>query len=265
MPSAAPRWTISRSPIRLKVVESISNFDFDLLRDSLVRDDLVFLDGFHAIKHAARFGAEFELVACADFAKFRSLASDLDPSLGERLGSTLKSIRWGEAEKIGPGRAHWTGVWGVARKPTYSVTEILNSRKPVILLERPENLGNLGACIRVAAAAGVGGVLVTGADMLWAPAVVRSAAGLHFSVPVAPLADIPAITRPIIAIDPSGEDASSAVIPETAIFAFGNERHGLSSQIEELAVSRIRIPMKTGVSSLNIAVAVGVVLYTFMK
>jgi TrmH family RNA methyltransferase len=264
MPSAAPRWTISRSPIRLKVVESISNFDFDLLRDSLVRDDLVFLDGFHAIKHA-RFGAEFELVACADFAKFRSLASDLDPSLGERLGSTLKSIRWGEAEKIGPGRAHWTGVWGVARKPTYSVTEILNSRKPVILLERPENLGNLGACIRVAAAAGVGGVLVTGADMLWAPAVVRSAAGLQFSLPVAPLADIPVTTRPIIAMDPNGEDASSVVIPEAAIFAFGSERHGLSSQIDELAVARIRIPMKTGVSSLNIAVAVGIVLYTFMK
>jgi TrmH family RNA methyltransferase len=177
----------------------------------------------------------------------------------------LKSIRWGEAEKIGPGRAHWTGVWGVARKPTYSVTEILNSRKPVILLERPENLGNLGACIRVAAAAGVGGVLVTGADMLWAPAVVRSAAGLQFSLPVAPLADIPVTTRPIIAMDPNGEDASSVVIPETAIFAFGSERHGLSSQIDELAVARIRIPMKTGVSSLNIAVAVGIVLYTFMK
>jgi hypothetical protein len=98
-----------------------------------------------------------------------------------------------------------------------------------------------------------------------APAVLRSAAGLHFSVPVAPLADIPATKRPIIAIDPNGEVARSAVIPETAIFAFGNERHGLSSQIEELAVARIRIPMKTGVSSLNIAVAVGVVLYTFMK
>jgi TrmH family RNA methyltransferase len=246
-------------------VESITNLDLDLLRESLVREDLVFLDGFHAVKHAARFGAEFELVACADLAKFRSLAGDLDPSLDERLGSSMKSIRWREVEKIGQGRAHWTGVWGVARKPTYSVTEILNSRKPVILLERPENLGNLGACIRVAAAAGAGGVLVTGADTIWAPAVVRSAAGLQFSLPVAPLSDIPVTTRPIIAIDPNGEDASSAVISETAIFAFGSERHGLSSQIDELAVARIRIPMKTGVSSLNIAVAVGIVLYTFMK
>jgi TrmH family RNA methyltransferase len=246
-------------------VESITNLDLELLRDSLVRDDLVFLDGFHAVKHAARFGAEFELVVCADLAKFCSLASDLDPSLGEQLGSSMKSIRWREVEKIGRGRAHWTGVWGVARKPTYSVAEILNSRKPVVLLEHPENLGNLGACIRVAAAAGVGGVLVIGTDTLWAPAVVRAAAGLQFSLPVAPLADIPATTRPIIAIDPKGEDVSSSVIPEAAIFAFGNERHGLSSQIEELAVARIKIPMKTGVSSLNIAVAVGVVLYTFME
>lgn len=246
-------------------MESITNLDLELLRDSLVRDDLVFLDGFHAVKHAARFGAEFELVVCADLAKFCSLANDLAPSLGEQLGSRMKSIRRAEVEKIGPGRAHWTGVWGVARKPRYSVAEILNSQKPVLFLERPENLGNLGACIRVAAAAGVGGVLVTGTDMLWAPAVVRSAAGLHFSVPVASLTDISEITRPIIAIDPNGEDASSSVIPEDAIFAFGNERHGLSSQIEELATARIKIPMKTGVSSLNLAVAVGVVLYTFLE
>lgn len=246
-------------------MESITNLDLELLRDSLVRDDLVFLDGFHAVKHAARFGADLELVACADIAKFRSLVSDLDPSLGDRLGSNMKSVRWRDIEKIGHGRAHWTGVWGVARKPTYSVTDILNSRKPIVLLEHPENLGNLGACIRVAAAADVGGVLVTGIDTLWAPAVVRAAAGLQFSVPVAPLADLPATTRPIIAIDPNGEGISSAVMPEGAIFAFGNERHGLSSQIEELAVARLRIPMKTGVSSLNVAVAVGIVLYTFLE
>ena len=245
-------------------MENITNLDLDLLRDSLVRDDLVFLDGFHAVKHAARFGAEIELVVCADLAKFYSLARDLAPSLNEQLGSSMKSIGWREIEKIGPGRAHWTGVWGVAKKPTYSVAEILDSGDPVVLLEHPENLGNLGACIRVAAAASVGGVLVVGTDMLWAPAVVRSAAGLQFAVPVASLADISAITRPIIAIDPNGQDASSSVIPEAAIFAFGNERHGLSSQIEDLAAARIKIPMKNGVSSLNLAVAVGVVLYTLM-
>ena len=246
-------------------MDNITDLDLELLRDSLVREDLVFVEGFHAVKHATRFGAEFELVACADVAKFHSLVTDLEPTLIERLGSGMKSIRWREVEKLGRGRAHWTGVWGVARRPVYTATEVLDSPDPVILLEHPENLGNLGACIRVAAAAGAGGVLVTGTDSLWSPAVVRSAAGLQFSMPVAPLADISTITRPIIAIDPNGQDATPATIPESAVFAFGNERHGLSGQVDEVAVARVRIPMKSGVSSLNVAVAVGVVLYTLTK
>jgi len=46
-------------------------------------------------------------------------------------------------------------------------------------------MGNVGACVRVAAAAGAAAVLTTGENDPWFPDAVRGAAGLHFALPVA--------------------------------------------------------------------------------
>jgi RNA methyltransferase, TrmH family len=45
------------------------------------------------------------------------------------------------------------------------------------------------------------------------------------------------------------------------VLAFGTERHGLSPTTRQAAALRVRIPMREGVSSLNLATAVAVVLY----
>ena len=51
-------------------------------------------------------------------------------------------------------------------------------------------------------------------------------------------------------------------MPERAILAFGTERHGLSDAILCRADLRLGIPMREGVSSLNLATAVAAVLYS---
>ena len=58
---------------------------------------------------------------------------------------------------------------------------------PIVLLEDPRDLGNMGACVRVAAAADIAGVLSTGSHDPWHPDALRGAAGLHFALPVARL------------------------------------------------------------------------------
>ena len=50
-------------------------------------------------------------------------------------------------------------------------------------------------------------------------------------------------------------------MPRHAILAFGCERHGLSDELLPSADARIRIPMRAGVSSLNLATSVAAVLY----
>jgi TrmH family RNA methyltransferase len=131
----------------------------------------------------------------------------------------------------------------------------------VVLLEDPRNMGNVGACVRVAAAAGAAAVLTTGENDPWLPDAVRGAAGLHFALPVAAVESLPESDRPLLALDPDGEELRPGMLPPRAVLAFGTERHGISSELLDRADARVAIPMREGVSSLNLATSVAVVLF----
>jgi TrmH family RNA methyltransferase len=217
---------------------------------------LVLLEGFHPLKHALRFGADVVAAATADAAALDRLARRLAPDVRERLAAAV-------AERpLGPlvARPPHTGVVAVARRPPVDPMAVLAAGgPPVVLLEDPRHLGNVGAVVRVAAAAGAAGVLTTGARDPWDPAAVRGSAGLHFALPVG-RADPPALgDRPLVVLDPGGDELSA--LPEGALLAFGTEREGVSAELAARAVARVRIPMRPGVSSLNLATAVAVVLY----
>ena len=67
----------------------------------------------------------------------------------------------------------------------------------------------------------------------------------------------------MVAVDPSGDPLDLVRIPARAILAFGSERSGLSPDLKKSADACIPIPMAEGVSSLNLATAVAVVLYSW--
>ena len=90
---------------------------------------------------------------------------------------------------------------------------------------------------------------------------MRGAAGLHFALPVAAIEALPASDRPLLAIDPEGEELRPGPLPARAVLAFGTERHGISDELLERADARVAIPMRAGVSSLNLATSVAVALY----
>jgi TrmH family RNA methyltransferase len=137
---------------------------------------------------------------------------------------------------------------------------------PVILLEDPRDLGNMGACVRVAAAADAAGVLSTGSHDPWHPDALRGAAGLHYALPVARLAGMQELRgagRPLLALDPGGEALDPRRLPARSVLAFGTERHGLSDELLASADARVAIPMRAGVSSLNLATSVAAVLFAW--
>ena len=69
--------------------------------------------------------------------------------------------------------------------------------------------------------------------------------------------------RPLIALDPDGAPLAAAELPPRAILAFGTERQGLSDEITRRADERLSIPMRAGVSSLNLATSVAAVLFAW--
>jgi TrmH family RNA methyltransferase len=223
---------------------------------------VVVLEGFHALKHALRFGAEVLEAVSPDPAEIAALAADLAPDLLPALCALLREVPPAEFAGLAPATPP-TPVLALASRPQANPATVLASPgpAPVVLLERPNHLGNLGAVIRVAAAAGAAGVLVTGERDPWHPVAVRGSAGLHFAVPVARLTGALPAGRALVAIDPGGDSLWEANLPARAVLAFGGERRGLGAELLEAATRRIAIPMESGVSSLNLATAAAVVLF----
>jgi TrmH family RNA methyltransferase len=132
-----------------------------------------------------------------------------------------------------------------------------------VLLERPSHLGNIGAVIRVAASAGASAVITTGSQDPWHPAAIRGAAGLQYAVRVARTETFSDCRGPLVAIHPDGDPLRPGSIPSNAVLAFGSERRGLSGELLSRADHRIGIPMQPGVSSMSLATAVAVALYSW--
>ena len=229
---------------------------------------LAAVDGLHAVKHALRFGAETLEMVSPDADAVLRLAAEVAPDIISRLAGELVRVAVDDFRRLSPAPPD-TGVIAIARRPAVSAVAVADgpAGAPLVLLENPRNPFNIGAAVRVAAAAGAAGLLVTGPQDPWHPAAIVSAAGLQFALPVARAGGISEITAPggwrlVIAIDPQGEPMPWGRVPHGAILAFGAERRGASPELLSLASRRLAIPMTPGVSSLNLATSVAVVLYT---
>ena len=245
--------------------------------------ELAVLEGFHALKHALRFDAPLLEVVVSGEAPLERLSSALAPDLSARLHELARPVEPAVFAQLAP-LPPPTGVIALARRRAGEPAAMLADPRaaPVILLEDPRDLGNMGACVRVAAAADAAGVLSTGSHDPWHPDALRGAAGLHYALPVARLerlslldrgpaegagdghaAGMPPLDRPLLAIDPDGEPLQPGELPPRAVLAFGTERYGLSDELSARADASVSIPMRPGVSSLNLATSVAAVLFAW--
>jgi TrmH family RNA methyltransferase len=228
---------------------------------------LAVLEGFHPLKHALRFGANVLEVLCSDRGELERLSAALAPDLSVRLGALAREVDPSVFAKLAP-LAPSTPVMGLAERASVDPAAVLADQRPtpVVLLEDPRDLGNMGACVRVAAAAEIAGVLTTGSHDPWHPDALRGAAGLHYAVAVArldPFELLGAIDRPLLALDPGGDPLDPSELPPRAVLAFGTERYGLSPTLIARADGHVSIPMASGVSSLNLATSVAAVLFAW--
>ncbi|GAA0446645.1 TrmH family RNA methyltransferase [Streptomyces sp. NPDC046215] len=226
--------------------------------------DAVLLDGFHALKHALRFGADVRLAVAADKRAALALAAGLADDLTGVLQERLVEIPAQTLRELLP-KVHPTGVAALAVRPVRRANLDTLSRAPrqapVVVLDNPRNLGNVGAVVRLAAGFGATGVVTTGDMDPWHPNAVRAGAGLHYATAVEhlPVTELP--PGPLYALDPEGDDIRSVPLPDDALIAFGSERHGLSPDLRERATRLVALPMRPQVSSYNLATSVAMALF----
>ena len=207
------------------------------------------LEGFHCVKHALRFAPErVHDVRVRSPAAARALADRLAPDVAETLlaRATVAEV------------AHHTGVEAVGEVPEPDGAVLRARRAPLVLLDAPRSPGNAGAVVRVCAAAGAAGVAFTGPLDPWHPTVLRGSAGLHYALPV--LRVEPAdVTGPVVVLDADGDP--DAALPRDGVLVVGSERGGVGDALRARADVVLALPMRAGVSSLNLATAVAAALY----
>jgi len=227
-------------------------------------DDSVLLDGFHALKHAVRFGARVPVAVTTDRRAVLELAGELAPDVRAALDGLLTEVPQTAFTALVP-RPHPTSVAALAVRPSRAANLEALARvprtAPVIVLDNPRNLGNAGAVIRLAAGFGATGVVTTGTLDPWHPTVVRGGAGLHFATAVERLTADELPAGPVFALDPEGEDIRGTKLPDDALLAFGSERSGLSAELRSRADRLVSLPMRPQVSSYNLATSVAMTLF----
>ncbi|HEY7544800.1 MAG TPA: 23S rRNA (guanosine(2251)-2'-O)-methyltransferase RlmB [Blastocatellia bacterium] len=174
--------------------------------------------------------------------------------------------------------ANHQGVVAIVAAAGYADEEELLARISdetlLVLLDGVEDPRNLGAIIRTAECAGATAVIIP--ERRAAPLtdiVVKTAAGATEYLPVARVTNLAAFIERlkkrkvwVVGVESGGEtnyteyDYSGA----TAL-VFGSEGQGLHRLVRERCDTLVSIPMRGRVTSLNVSVAVGVVLFEAVR
>jgi TrmH family RNA methyltransferase len=229
------------------------------------------VEGQRELERALARGVIEEIYFCPEL--FRD---NHDPGLIERAtqaGLTLCHLAAPAFDKVSL-REGPDGLLGVARAWQHSLDDLKFSATPLLLIiERVEKPGNLGALLRSADAAGVDAVIVCDpVTDLFNPQVVRNSQGALFSVPVAvaPAQDTLDFLRAkniaLVATTPSAQlDYWDADLRAPTALAVGGEKDGLTPFWLEAAMQRVRIPMAGQSDSLNVAAAATLALFEAVR
>ena len=144
----------------------------------------------------------------------------------------------------------------------------------MLIAENIANPDNLGMTLRTADAAGVSAVLLSSAGASpFHKNCIRASRGAIGRLPLYYATDI---VRAIAGLRAAGWNvlggtsrAEKALYTQTlsrpTAIAVGNENTGLSTEARHCCTALVRIPMASGQSSLNVAVAAGVLLYELTR
>jgi len=140
----------------------------------------------------------------------------------------------------------------------------------ILVLDRLQDLGNIGTMIRTADAAGYKGVIaIKGTGDIFSPKAVRAAAGSLFRMPILlfdtaaeALAALKAQGKKVIGTCFEAKaDYFDVDLKSDVALLIGNEGGGLSKELMAGADVNVKIPMEPTVDSLNAAVAAGILMY----
>lgn len=192
----------------------------------------------------------------------------------QTLISTTPQPAWGAAEQLvvtpevmgslsaqnnpSPVMGVFKQSWGADVKPMGIWLALEDIRDP----------GNLGSIIRTADAAGARGIVLAGPTCdPWGSECVRATMGSIFAVPLLrrEATSLLELMRnwpgDVVGTHLQATEEFRRPYAGTSLIVMGGEGRGLSEPVAKACKALVRIPMRTGVESLNVAVATGLMLF----
>ena len=228
------------------------------------------LAGIHPVREAIRAGRALERVLVVKGAGGPRIQEIIDLCRDRKI-----AIRFESRENLdrAAGGANHQGVVAIGAASRYATLEETAAAGGLhVILDGVEDPHNLGAIVRTAHAAGASAVVIPERRAAGLTEVVeRAAAGALAYLPVVRVTNITRALEQlkehrywIYGLDERGTEQYDKVDYATpAAFVLGGEGHGLHEHVAKNCDVLVRIPMSGEVSSLNVSVAAGVVLFNW--
>lgn len=222
------------------------------------------IEGHREVERALAAGIEIDtLVICHEL--LGDTALDLS-------GSNLLEVAEAPMRKIAV-REHPPGAIAVAKHFDVSLANLRLAPEPLLLIaERVEKPGNLGAMMRTADAVGVDAIIVADAGTdIFNPNVVRASQGALFSVPIASATTAESIAwtaanqiQVFGGYPAAGMEIWEAAMTGATAILVGAEDVGISTAWENVAMP-ISIPMAGTADSLNASISAAILLFEAVR
>ena len=220
------------------------------------------LYGFNAVEWAYNAGWTIEYILISESA-VKSLYSN------EFLSQFKKYYISDFLNKKITGVSHIIDVCGLAKNNNYVAKNIFDSKKPVVILERVLDHGNIGTIVRTMRGFGFDKLVMTNYNMdIYYKNIIGASRGEVFNVDFANLDfdelmnNVEKNSYKIISTKACCDyDINDKfILPESYAIVFGNEETGISDQLLMRADFSIGCRMQNNIDSLNVGVAAGIIL-----
>ena len=228
--------------------------------------------GIHAVREAIEGGSRPIEHVVVQRGRHNSRMQKLMDDCRQR-GIALRFEPAAALDRLAHG-AHHQGVAAVLSGHGYATLEEVFSQAGeaalLVLLDGVQDTHNLGAIIRTACAAGADAVIVPERRAAGlTPAVVQAASGAVAHIPVVRVANLANTLEVlkeasfwIVGLDERGETAYDAAdYRGRCAIVLGGEEKGLHELVKKKCDFLVRIPAPGKISTLNVSVAAGVVLF----
>ncbi len=236
------------------------------------REGVFFVEGIRAVLTAVNHHAAVETLVYAPDLLTSEVALDMlygQQKQGIRCEAITAEVFQNISERDNP-----TGLGAVVRSPERPLADLpITADSLLIALTGVADPGNLGTILRTADAVGAAGIVLVGQTTdVGHPTAAKASMGTLFTVPIATtdgqtlLKWAAAHQLHTVTTTAHTDDIhwdTSYKFP--LLLIMGSEKEGVPAEIAQAAAQAIKIPMLGQASSLNLAIATGIILYEIRR